>query len=152
LLALTAVASALGSFLYLHRPPPLASGPLLTLVHACAMAFLMAVATIPALALVGVSIRYVRQRRFSAVGWLAGLSLAVSAAVAALMLAVEVPPLDPFERYSWDGWYMIWPLGAYLLGATLAVGLACGGAWRRISARWRQRSNHVLSAATIERH
>jgi hypothetical protein len=143
LLVLTGAAAVLGAFLYSYRPLP-GPGPLGEFGVACVCALIMGVATLPVLALVGLLIAYVRRRQWARIGWLLGLSLVLSLAIAALLLALDVRQMEPSEQYSWDGWYTVWALGAYAAGTVALVGLAMRNCWRRFLAWRRGRSGKQL--------
>jgi outer membrane protein assembly factor BamB len=144
LLVLTAVAVVLGAFLYGYRPSPLLrTGPLLRSVQACAVALGMAVAALPVAALLGLCIVCVRRGQWARIGWLLGLSVVLSVALAALMLAWDAQDKDPSEHYAWNGWYMIWPLGAYTAGAMALVGLGLKTGFRLLQRAIRRREDHT---------
>jgi hypothetical protein len=144
LLMLAGVAAVLGVFWYEYRPAPFTPAPFVRFRQACAVAMLMASATTPVAALAGLVAAYARRRQWAKIGWLLGLSVVLSAAMAAGMLAVDVHDKAPSEQYSWDGWYMAWPLGAYAAGTIAVVGLACRSLWRRVRASLRERSKRQL--------
>jgi hypothetical protein len=76
---------------------------------------LTAVAGLPAAAFVGAVLTRLRRRRWRGATLLLVGSLLLAAALAAVWLSY-FPGRQPEQRYSWGGWYAIWPAGAYAVG------------------------------------
>jgi hypothetical protein len=73
-------------------------------------------------------------------GWaLSTLTISLLVAGNAVRQAVALHPLGPGERFDWEGWYWIGPVGAYWTGwlAIAASGVALILSWGR--RRWRRR-------------
>jgi hypothetical protein len=63
------------------------------------------------------------RRRSRLAGGLVGLSLVVSAVYAGLVLWIRSRWMDPLEQHSWEGWYNILYVGAWLTGLLIATSL-----------------------------
>jgi hypothetical protein len=80
-----------------------------------------AVVTAPAFVFVGALVVGAARRRWLRLGALLGASLAVSALLGWLWVRQDARTLEPWERYSSEGWYAAWVLGAYVTGAVLML-------------------------------
>jgi outer membrane protein assembly factor BamB len=83
---------------------------------------LLGLAGLPAVMVVATVGVWLRQRRWVRLAVLLISSLVLAALVGWTWLAVFAEPLGPEQRYSWRGWYAIWPAGAYAAGAVILVG------------------------------
>jgi hypothetical protein len=87
---------------------------------------LAALAGLPAVAFLAAALVWLRQGRWRSLALLLLGSMLLAALIAAVWLSAPVPPLGPEQRYSWRGWYAVWPVGVYaagllILGAFLLV-------------------------------
>ena len=69
-------------------------------------------------------------------GLLLGSSVVLAAIIALLILVLAGWSgwKDPSERYSWEGWYLVWPLGVYAAGTLILLSVVLKMAFRLLRA------------------
>ena len=96
----------------------------------------MAIMALPVWVFVGLLGAWVIRRHWMRLAGLLGLSLILSVLIGALVLWPDASTMSPLEHYSWNGWYMIWFVGAYATGAVVLVVLLAGpivrAGWRKV--------------------
>jgi hypothetical protein len=80
---------------------------------------LLALAGLPLAAFVGAALVWLRRRQWVKLVLLVFVSLALAALAGWAWLAYYADPLGSEQRYSWRGWYALWPAGVYAAGLLL---------------------------------
>ena len=100
--------------------------------------FLASLSALPGLALAGVVVMRLFQRRWRSVLYWLGLCCFVAVVVAGVPLCVESyqTTWEAGERYSLRGWYVPWLVSAKLVGLGLLVGLPTRALFRWLRSGW----------------
>jgi hypothetical protein len=102
--------------------------------HMPVLLVIIGLAGVPLLVFLGLALSWVWRRRWRKFGLLLGLSIGFAVLAAAVWLWYDGIGQTPWARYSWNGWYMAWLLGAYGAGMLMTLLLVYRAAARTL--RW----------------
>jgi hypothetical protein len=91
----------------------------------------------PAVVFVAVMVRALHRGAWRKLGLWLGLSMAAAAVLGALWLWRDARSLGAEQHYQWGGWYVIWLMGAYIIGVLLAAGWLLRRIWQLV--QWGRR-------------
>jgi hypothetical protein len=140
LLAMFSIGVTLGAFLYKFQTwsyPLLAYKSTLSCLGEVFLAApCIGLTGLPMVMVIILVIVWIRRRAWRKLGLLLGSSVVLAAIVGLLILVLAgwAGWKDPSERYSWEGWYLVWPLGVYAAGTLILLSVVLKTAFRLLRA------------------